>query len=405
MSFLDKFSTKGRRKNKATDDDLGSIFDEVVPLGTDDAAPAPASSAALTLDMNAATQSPASAGSSILSEALPSETAGEFVETRLPGVDDERATGTGLPLIGALPLAQQQRILSLVVAIGLTLLGLGAYLAIDAAGRSSAQVGATGQAMMQSQRLAKSVTQAFVGSAAAFPEVRESAEVLARNLRGLKDGSAEMVAAPAAAQEAIEPMMVLVDRAEKNAAVVVGQQKTLTQVGQALRAINRQSSDLLETAETVLSLKLQQDASAGELSAVGQLVMLTQRIGKSANEFLTTEGVSPEAVFLLGKDLGAFREITTGLLNGSSELRLSATKDAQTRERLTQLMAQYEKTRAEATAILGNLQGLVAAREAQVSVVADSEPLRKGLEVKARSTGGWRLAPVAPPAAPAPSPS
>ncbi len=389
MSFLDKFSTKGRRKNKAADDDLGSIFDEVVPLGTDDAAPAPASSAALTLDMNAATHSSTSAESSILSEVLPSETAGEFVETRLPGVDEEPASGTGLPFIGALPLVQQQRILSVVVAIGLTLLGLGAYLAINAASRSSAQVGATGQAMMQSQRLAKSVTQAFVGSAAAFPEVRESAEILARNMRGLKDGSAEMVAAPAAAQEAIEPLMVLVDRAEKNAAVVVGQQKTLTQVGQALRAINRQSSDLLETAETVLSLKLQQDSTAGELSAVGQLVMLTQRIGKSANEFLTTEGVSPEAVFLLGKDLGAFREITTGLLNGSSELRLTATKDAQTRERLTQLIAQYEKTRAEATAILGNLQGLVAAREAQASVVADSEPLRKGLEVvQERLAGG-----------------
>ena len=86
----------------------------------------------------------------------------------------------------------------------------------------------------------------------------------------------------------------------------------LTQVGQALRAINRQSSDLLESAETVSSLKLQQDASAAELSAVGQLVMLTQRIGKSANEFLTMEGVSPEAVFLLGKDLNSFREIGHG---------------------------------------------------------------------------------------------
>ena len=29
--------------------------------------------------------------------------------------------------------------------------------------------------------------------------------------------------------------------------------------------------------------------------------MLTQRIGKSANEFLTMEGVSPEAVALLGR--------------------------------------------------------------------------------------------------------
>ena len=37
--------------------------------------------------------------------------------------------------------------------------------------------------------------------------------------------------------------------------------------------------------------------------------MLTQRIGKSANEFQTMEGVSPEAVFLLGKDLNSFKEI------------------------------------------------------------------------------------------------
>ena len=390
MSFLDKFSNKGpkaRRDGKAADDDLASIFDEVVPLTAEERGQTTGPGGALTQDMNA-TQSPSmAADSSILSEALPSEAAGEFIETRLPGAEGEG--GTGLPLIGAQPLAQQQRILTFVVGAGLVALALGAYLAVSSASRSAAQVGATGQAMMQSQRLAKSVSQALVGSAAAFPEVRESADVLAKNLRGLKDGSAEIAAAPAAAQDAIEPLMVMVDRAEKNAAVVVGQQKTLTQVGLALRAINRQSSELLETAETVASLKLQQEASASELSAVGQLVMLTQRIGKSANEFLTTEGVSPEAVFLLGKDLNSFKEIATGLLNGSSELRLPATKDAQTKERLTQLIAQYEKTRAEAGAILGNLQGLVAAREAQASVVADSEPLRKGLEVvQERLSGG-----------------
>ena len=391
MSFLDKFKNKGHRDGHPADEGFGSIFDEVAPNRAEEAVLLQPSSpsAAMTLDMNAATVPPTrTQDSSILSEALPSETAGEFVETRLPGAEGD-VSGTGLPLIGGLPLAQQQRALVFTVAVGALALILGAYLTISAANRSAAQVGATGQALMQSQRLAKSVSQALVGSASAFPEVRESADVLAKNVHGLKDGSADIAAAPAAAQEAIEPLMPLIDRAEKSAAVVVGQQKTLTQVGQALRAINRQSSELLETAETVASLKLQQDASAGELSAVGQLVMLTQRIGKSANEFLTTEGVSPEAVFLLGKDLNSFREIANGLLSGSAELRLPATKDAQTKERLTQLIAQYEKTRAEAGAILGNLQGLVAAREAQASVIADSEPLRKGLEaVQDRLSGG-----------------
>jgi twitching motility protein PilJ len=389
MSFLDKFKSKGRRDKTAAGGDITSIFDEVVPMGADEGVLMQASSASMTLDMNAPTHPPTRpADSSLLSEVVPSETAGDFADTRLPGAYGEAQSGTGLPLIGSMPLARQQRLLTGAVVAGLVLLVLGTVLAITAANRSAAQVGATGQALMQSQRLAKSVSQALVGSASAFPEVRESAEVLARNVRGLRDGSAEIAAAPAAAQAAIEPLTPLVDRAEKNAAVVAAQQKTLTQVGLALRAINRQSADLLETAETVMSLKLQQDAPAAELSVVGQLVMLTQRIGKSANEFLTTEGVSPEAVFLLGKDLSAFRDLAKGVLDGSNELRLPGTRDAQTRERLTQLIAQYEKTRTEAAAILSNLQGLVAAREAQAAVVADSEPLRKGLEALQEQLSG-----------------
>ncbi|GAB4209183.1 MAG: hypothetical protein Fur0019_15740 [Tibeticola sp.] len=92
------------------------------------------------------------------------------------------------------------------------------------------------------------------------------------------------------------------------------------------------------------------------------------------------EGVSPEAVFLLGKDLNSFKEIAQGLLDGSPELRLAGTKDPQTRERLEALLKLYEDTRAQAGAILGNLQGLVSAREAQSVILTDSEPLRKGLE-------------------------
>lgn len=286
-----------------------------------------------------------------------------------------------LPLIGKRfsPGQQQRLLLGSVIVGAVAFVATGAWALYDA-NRQAGQLAATGQALMQSQRLAKSVSQALIGSPAAFPEMKESGEVLARSLRGLNTGNEQVDAAPAAVQEALAPLMPMLERAEKNGGVVLAQQKTLTQVGQALRLINRQSSDLLEIAETVNSLKLQSGASASELSAVGQLVMLTQRIGKSANEFLTLEGVSPEAVFLLGKDLNSFREIADGLLNGNAELRLPGTKDPQAKERLEQLITQYEQTRTQASAILGNLQGLVSAREAQAAIVGDSEPLRKGLE-------------------------
>jgi len=340
--------------------------------------------------------------SSIISEAAPSELAAEYSETRLPAdIDDDGAVGggTGLPVIGQWPVARQQRLLLSLFGGGLALLVIVGITAVVSSNRSAAQVGAAGQAQTQSQRLAKSVSQALLGNQAAFPEVKESAEVLAHNVRGLKNGDGDVPSAPGALQEQVDKLLPLVDRAEKSAALVLGQQKTLTQVGQALRTINRQSADLLETAETVSSLKLQGGASASELSAVGQLVMLTQRIGKSANEFQTTESVSAEAVFLLGKDLNSFREIAEGLINGNPELRLPGTKDPQIRERLQQLLKQYDETRTQASAILGNLQGLVAAREAQTVIVNDSEPLRRGLDELQNdlgSGGGFRLGTVLP---------
>ena len=287
-----------------------------------------------------------------------------------------------LPLLGSNTAAGHQRNLLALLAIGVVLLALIAGWVLRQADRSAQQLAATGQSLMQSQRLAKSVSQALVGSPQAFPDVVESSGVLARNVRALNSGDSELGVESLGEQfkSDLEGTTPLMESAERNAGVIMGQQKILMQVGDALRTINRQSSDLLEIAETVSSLKLQQNAPAAEISAAGQLVMLTQRIGKSANEFQTMEGVSPEAVFLLGKDLNSFKEIAQGLLDGSPELRLTATKDAQTREQLEALIKLYEETRTQASAILGNLQGLVSAREAQSSIISDSEPLRRQLE-------------------------
>ncbi len=300
-----------------------------------------------------------------------------FVASSVVDAADEWVT---LPLLGNRRITMHQRILAVVMGLSVLVLAVVAAFALNHSDKVAQQLAATGQALMQSQRLAKSVSQALVGSTAAFPDVAESADVLAKNVRGLQAGDERLAAVNADAQSDITKISPLMERAEKNAATVMGQQKILTQVGAALRNINRQSSDLLEIAETIASFKLQQAASPTEISAAGQLVMLTQRIGKSANEFQTMEGVSPEAVFLLGKDLNSFKEITQGLLEGSSELRLGAAKDAATREQLTALLKLYDETRTQAGAILGNLQGLVSAREAQTAVVADSEPLRRQLE-------------------------
>ena len=402
MSLLDRIRGSNGRPGEPGRLDAGGDSREAGDSSTFDDIAHPPNPAESTARLGGASLSPRLQGSdlgqSIISEATPSELAPEFADSSAPGSPESVAAvaGSGLPLIGHLPLAQQQRLLLILFGAGLAGLIVAAVLAINAGNRSAAQVGATGQAQMQSQRLAKSVSQAIIGNPGSFAEVREAIGVLTGNVRSLKTGEGTVAAAPGEAGALIEPLLPLVDRAEKNAKTVLDQEKTLTQVGQALRTINRQSADLLETAETVSSLKLQSGASAAELSAVGQLVMLTQRIGKSANEFLTTEGVSAEAVFLLGKDLNSFKEIAQGVIDGNADLRLPGTRDPQAKEQLQRLLKQYEDTRTQAGAILGNLQGLVSARDAQTAIVADSEPIRRGLgELNTYLAGqgglsGWR---------------
>lgn len=287
-----------------------------------------------------------------------------------------------LPVLGARTVGQHQRTLYVLGGISLAVLLVVTVYALNQSDKVAQQLNATGQSLMQSQRLAKAVTQAVVGSAQAFPDVAESADILAKSTRGLQGGDNEMKLS--ALDDAYAPELSkvspMVDSAEKNAKSVLNQQKMLTQIGSALRVINRQSATLAEIADNVAALKLQQGAPATEIAAIGDLKMLTQRVGKSSNEFLTAEGVSPDAVFLLGKDLNTFKGVAEALLEGSVELKLGATRDAATREQLTELLKQYEDTRAQAGIILGNLQGLVAAREAQNAIIADSEPLRRNLE-------------------------
>ena len=287
-----------------------------------------------------------------------------------------------LPIFGTGSVNSHQRKLLVILAIsGMALVGSFGWV-LRENDRAAQQVAATGQALMQAQRVAKSGTQALLGVPHAFIELKDSVQVFASNARGLAQGDAALNLVPVkeSYQADVQAMLKQAETTEKNAKAVLKQEDVLIKVAQALRNVNQQSSALLDLSETVGSLLIQDKIIREEIEAITQMGMLTQRIGKSANEFQSIEGVNPEAVFLLGKDLNTFQEIVKGLLTGNEELGLPGTANPQARQQLTTLLAQYEATRADAETILSNLQGLVSAREAQSAVVSDSEPLREKLE-------------------------
>ena len=324
----------------------------------------------------------ASASASIISAALPTELAVTgFGETTANFSSTARSATDAVARGAAIKSRQARRQMLFAALLALGLLGtvVTVSLSLISGNHRAAQVRATGQAMTQVERMAKLVSQGLVGRPAAFVELRESVGLLARVMGNLRTGEGSLEAAPASVQASLAAVVPLVQAVEQHAQVVQSQEKLLIQARQSLQAINRQSAELLSSAETVAARALLHGGTLAEVASTGQLLMLTQRIGKNANQLLTPDGPSPAVAALLAKDLNSFKLITETLLNGNSELRLNAARDVSLREQLAALLKQYELTREPASVMLINLPNVAAVREAQKSLLADSEPLQRGL--------------------------
>ena len=235
------------------------------------------------------------------------------------------------------------------------------------------------QMRMLSQRIAKAAQTGLTGNAEAFKQLRASREQFVTSLKlltsGGQSGAVTVPATPDAVKPALADLTKEWDKSDQNVSLVLTQEKNLIGLGSAVRAINNNNPALLDLAEQIQALKLQSQAPAREISVAGQIVMLTQRLAKNANAMLGADVIDPEVAFLMGKDTSTFRDLLAALMKGSDTLRIGATKDQETLEKLGELDKQYQEFQKAVASILGNLQALVNAKNAGRRVVDESEGL------------------------------
>ena len=304
-----------------------------------------------------------------------------------------------LPLIGHLPIAQQVR--TMFIALGAFLLIAVLIVLLDAffARNNAAHIQMAVDAQVQSQRLAKAVKGAVIGNVGSFAEVKEARDSLANSLATLSSGGSfkneSFSAAPSQVRATLSKINEDWKRSEQAATIILTQQEPLSNFGNFLKTINESNPQLLELTEQVSALKLQSGASPREISASGQLVMLTQRLAKNANELVSGETVNPETAFLLGKDTNTFRDLLEGLLNGSEMLRLSpAIEGGEVHKRLTELKKLFDQFQASVSGILGSLQRIVQAKQSENLVFKEADTLRMDLiklEEELRSSARIRI--------------
>jgi twitching motility protein PilJ len=253
----------------------------------------------------------------------------------------------------------------------------------------TAYIAASGEMRMLSQRLAKASNLALQGNPAAFKQLKDSRDIFAGKLERLTNGGelsdSTVPPSPDVVQPQLQALTLEWEKTDKNANQLLEMEKNLISLGQDVRTINDKNPQLLELSEQVAALKLQSGAGVREIAAANQLVMLTQRVAKNASALLVGDAIDPEIAFLLGKDTNTFRDLMSALAKGSESLRITATSDTDTRQKLTELEASFKEYQNAVGGILGSMQRLVLAKQAGSRIFRDSEALLEATDKLAQA--------------------
>src|SRR5450830_1173770 len=311
----------------------------------------------------------------------------------------EKGGDIRLPIIGKMSLQQQMRVLSMTMGSALLVGAFFVWLNASQSALISTQVQISGDMWMHSQRIGKAAPNAIQGNVEAFKQLEDSRKEINSDLNILLKGGTyqgrNVDKASSAQESALLDTSKTWQNSNKAAETILARRKELTGFGETLQKLNSLSPVLLELTEQISTLKVQGGGSAREISASGQLVMLTQRLGRSANEFLTSVGVNPETAFLLGKDVNTFHDIIDGFMNGREILVLSQVRDKDLRDKLSELEKVFGEYQPLVANILGNLQNFIAAKQSEQLVFLENETLKQRLTVlqndyrRAQETRSW----------------
>ncbi len=278
-----------------------------------------------------------------------------------------------IPLFNRVNPAQRNQVLVITLLISLLLAAVLIVWNTVQVGNRAEYIEIATRLQMLSQRYTKTAQQAVLGNKLAFGQLDESRKAFASGLDSLIDGGAGVPSSPGFIQDDLSELKKRWDISKKDIQYLVGQQILLVELGRALMEINQRNNELLDLTEQVVTL-LPADAKK-QLAFANQQALWTQRMAKNANALLSSDVINPETAFQLGQDLITFREVLTGMLQGSATLGVAAVVDANAREKLLELEEVFSRFEKQANHILKSMPQLVEAKRAAREIFDESEQL------------------------------
>ena len=291
----------------------------------------------------------------------------------------KKAAGFSLAVMSQYSVGKQLQIYGGVLALVIVLaIGIVAHVNQEAT-YSSAYIATAGEMQMLSQRLAKASSLALQGNMDAFSQLRDSHRRFSEDVKALTDGGtlANTIVPPSpdSTRSDLQGLSTLWSETEKDTVQMMDMENYLVGLNKDVLSIIEYNPRMLDLTEQVVAIKLRSGASVREITAASQLVMLTQRIAKSANELQNSSETGPELAFQLGKDARTFQDLQKALAEGSEVLRIAAASDEETKALLKTIAVGFKEYQGAINGILSSMERLVVAKLAGAKIFLDSEAL------------------------------
>lgn len=304
----------------------------------------------------------------------PSQTTLIMEDLRRGGAKDFKASWK-VPIVGNWPLNKQFRFFGIVfavtLALAIALIVFDNRWAVYTADRLTTAT----EMQMLSQRMARGTALTTMGQQTAFAQLDQASKDFRADLNKLTEGIDLNREPSGELDKVLKDIAERWAKMEKSANTIITNQAVLTALSTGVDAINQGNSSILELSEQGAAQLAQAGGSIKDVAFANQLVMLTQRVAKNANALAAGDEIDPETAFLLGKDVGGFRDILQGLLKGNDALRITAIRDGDTRQTLGELERRFKDYEGRVNVILQSMQKLVAAKQAIRFINIESDAL------------------------------
>ncbi len=288
-----------------------------------------------------------------------------------------------LPLIGHLPVAQQLRVLLIVLGVSLLTATALVFLQSREAARTTIYISTSTEMQMLSQRIANAVQQAAQGVPSSFPQLKQSREQFIANLNLLENGGAklgvEVQASPAEIQPVLRDLRKQWTPIDKNIGLILAQEKYLIDLKKLEELIQKTVPRLSLLAQELMISAIDSRESFG-------ISMLTRQLHADLANYnfinaltqLSTDTPNPQVALSLGNNARRYQDNVRILLGTSKSSNASNTiVDKNTRQRAATLDKAFSPFVSAVGSIVTNMAALASAKQASRDTFATSENLLK----------------------------